>query len=66
MSEEINFRDPDMAKRIAQKICQLTPKKGNIKICHICGTHEWTISHFGLRSLLPPNLEVIAGPGCPV
>ena len=35
-------------------------------MCHVCGTHEWTITHFGLRSLLPENVEVIAGPGCPV
>jgi hydrogenase expression/formation protein HypD len=55
-----------MAKRVAAKISQLTPKTGTIKICHVCGTHEWTISHFGLRSLLPNNIEVIAGPGCPV
>ncbi len=55
-----------MAKRVADKIRQLTPKTGTIKICHVCGTHEWTISHFGIRSLLPPNIEVIAGPGCPV
>jgi len=28
--------------------------------------HEWTISRFGLRSLLPKGLEVRSGPGCPV
>ena len=61
-----SYRDPKMAKRIAEKIKALTPKTGTVKICHICGTHEWTISHFGIRSLLPENLEVIAGPGCPV
>ena len=66
MAQNPNFRDPEMARQIAEKISQLTPKTGSIKICHVCGTHEWTISHFGLRSLLPTNLEVIAGPGCPV
>jgi hydrogenase expression/formation protein HypD len=35
-------------------------------ICHVCGTHEWTISHAGLRALLPKNVNLIAGPGCPV
>ena len=44
----------------------MAPKKGTVKFCHVCGTHEWTITHFGLRSLLPDNVEVIAGPGCPV
>lgn len=66
VAQNVNFRDPDMAKRIAAKINQLATKTGNVKICHVCGTHEWTISHFGIRSLLPKNIEVIAGPGCPV
>ncbi len=66
MSESMRFRDPKTAKEIAQKIAEVAPKTGEIKICHVCGTHEWTITHFGLRSLLPKNVEVIAGPGCPV
>jgi hydrogenase expression/formation protein HypD len=66
MAENMRFRNPETAKEIAKKIHEVTPKKGQIKICHVCGTHEWTITHFGLRSLLPPNIEVIAGPGCPV
>jgi hydrogenase expression/formation protein HypD len=66
MTEKLRFRDPELAKSIAQKIHALTPKEQIVKICHICGTHEWTITHYGLRSLLPSNIEVIAGPGCPV
>jgi hydrogenase expression/formation protein HypD len=60
------FRDAATAKLVAEKIRELAPKKGTVKICHVCGTHEWTITHYGLRNLLPPNIEVIAGPGCPV
>jgi hydrogenase expression/formation protein HypD len=60
------FRDASTAKRVTEKIRGLASKKGAIKICHVCGTHEWTITHYGLRKLLPPNIEVIAGPGCPV
>jgi hydrogenase expression/formation protein HypD len=66
MAEKLPFRDLDLAKRVADKIKILTPKDKTIKICHVCGTHEWTITHYGIRSLLPKNLEVIAGPGCPV
>jgi len=33
---------------------------------HICGTHEASIARSGLRSLLPPNLKIVMGPGCPV
>ncbi len=66
MQENLKFRDPTVAKNIALKIQALTENKEKIKICHVCGTHEWTITHFGLRTLLPENVEVIAGPGCPV
>jgi len=66
MVEKLRFRDPKMAERVAEKIREIAPKKSLVKICHVCGTHEWTITHFGIRSLLPKNVEVIAGPGCPV
>jgi hydrogenase expression/formation protein HypD len=66
MAEKLRFRDPEFAKNIAQKIREVTPKDDTVKFCHVCGTHEWTITHYGLRSLLPKNVEVIAGPGCPV
>jgi hydrogenase expression/formation protein HypD len=66
MTQNLRFRNPELAQNIAAKIKALAPKKGQVKICHVCGTHEWTITHYGLRSLLPSNVEVIAGPGCPV
>lgn len=66
MTEKLRFRDPSLAKRVATKIQEVAPKEGTVKICHVCGTHEWTITHFGVRNLLPSNVEVIAGPGCPV
>jgi len=59
------FRDPKLARRLTERIRTLTPPHP-VKICHVCGTHEWTISHYGLRSLLPESVDVIAGPGCPV
>ena len=66
MSDNMKFRDPELAKSVAQKIKALAPKNETVKFCHVCGTHEWTITHYGLRSLLPSNVDVIAGPGCPV
>ena len=38
----------------------------NLKFMHVCGTHEHTISKFGLRTLLPKEIEILSGPGCPV
>ncbi|RLG75880.1 MAG: hydrogenase formation protein HypD [Thermoprotei archaeon] len=37
-----------------------------VKIMDFCGTHEWTITHYGIRTLVPDGVELIAGPGCPV
>lgn len=36
------------------------------KIMNVCGGHERSITHAGLRGILPPNIELIPGPGCPV
>jgi hydrogenase expression/formation protein HypD len=66
MVEKLRFRDPELTRQVVQGIQKLALKRDNVKICHVCGTHEWTITHYGLRSLLPTNVEVIAGPGCPV
>jgi hydrogenase expression/formation protein HypD len=66
LAERSRFRDPELAKKVSEKMVEIAPKKDVVKICHVCGTHEWTITHYGLRSLLPKNVEVIAGPGCPV
>lgn len=59
------FRDPTLAKKVAEHIKKMAPTY-SVKFCHVCGTHEWTITHYGIRSLLPENVKVIAGPGCPV
>ena len=53
------------AKQWLQRIHDL-PLTGKIKIMNVCGGHERTITHAGLRTLLPDNIELIPGPGCPV
>jgi len=65
MEQLAGFRDAALAKRVVEQIRKVAPSYP-VKICHVCGTHEWTISHYGLRSLLPESVDVIAGPGCPV
>ena len=59
------YRDKALAEKAAKAIRKLAPE-GKIKFMHVCGTHEQTITRFGLRSLLPENIEIIPGPGCPV
>ncbi|HDQ25570.1 MAG TPA: hydrogenase formation protein HypD, partial [bacterium] len=40
--------------------------KRPVNIMEICGTHTMDISRYGLRRLLPKNINLISGPGCPV
>lgn len=37
-----------------------------LRIMEVCGTHTHEIFRLGIRSLLPENIELISGPGCPV
>jgi hydrogenase expression/formation protein HypD len=59
------FNDRSTAGRIIRQIKYLSDDK-KIKLMHVCGTHEQTITKNGLRSLLPENIDVVTGPGCPV
>lgn len=45
---------------------EISGSLGEIKLMNVCGTHEMTIVKHGLRDLLPENIKLIAGPGCPV
>lgn len=38
----------------------------SIRLMEVCGTHTMTAFRSGLRSLLPPNVALLSGPGCPV
>lgn len=59
------FNDKSTATRIIRKIKDISGTN-KIKLMHVCGTHEQTITKNGLRALLPQNVEVVPGPGCPV
>lgn len=38
----------------------------NIRIMEVCGGHTLAIRKYGIQNLLPPNIELLSGPGCPV
>jgi hydrogenase expression/formation protein HypD len=61
------FRDPELARgqlaAIARTICGY-PR--SIALMEVCGTHTMAICQHGLRALLPPQIRLISGPGCPV
>jgi hydrogenase expression/formation protein HypD len=64
----VRFRDPDLARRLAETIARVTDEIGRspVSVMHVCGSHEQAIAKFGLRAVFPKTLNVIMGPGCPV
>ncbi|NJK88393.1 MAG: hydrogenase formation protein HypD, partial [Myxococcales bacterium] len=42
------------------------PLHGRVRVMNVCGGHERSITMAGVRGALPPDLELIPGPGCPV
>lgn len=59
------FRDSRLADLLVESIKQNSGDR-RFRIVHVCGTHEDTITKYGIRSMLPENIEVLMGPGCPV
>ncbi|MBO5555911.1 MAG: hydrogenase formation protein HypD, partial [Oscillospiraceae bacterium] len=39
---------------------------GKVKLMEVCGTHTMAIAKAGIRSVLPDQVELLSGPGCPV
>jgi hydrogenase expression/formation protein HypD len=60
------FRDNHTAQKLTKYIRQLADSERKYRIVHVCGTHEDTITKYGIRAMLPKNVEVLMGPGCPV
>ncbi|MBN2188037.1 MAG: hydrogenase formation protein HypD [Chitinispirillaceae bacterium] len=60
------FRDTATAKKLVGAINSRAGGLGQVRIMEVCGTHTMEIGRLGLRKLLPENIELISGPGCPV
>lgn len=58
------YRQSDLARTLADKIAEMTSRP--LKLMEVCGGHTHTIFKYGIEDLLPPNIEMIHGPGCPV
>lgn len=59
------FRNRNLIKRLSEKIETIIPPQ-EINIMEVCGTHTQSFCRFGMDKILPHNLRLIAGPGCPV
>jgi len=60
------FREPELITRTASEIRRLADAKRHYRFMEVCGGHTHSIYRFGLKDLLPSNIELVHGPGCPV
>jgi len=58
------YRDSEIAKQLLEKIKKNCRR--NIRLMEVCGTHTVSIFRSGIRSVLPPTVSLLSGPGCPV
>jgi hydrogenase expression/formation protein HypD len=60
------YRDPALARGLAAEIASLVTPGDVVRVMEVCGGHTHAIYRHGLEELLPPEVELVHGPGCPV
>ncbi|HBG04751.1 MAG: hydrogenase formation protein HypD [Geobacteraceae bacterium GWC2_58_44] len=61
------YRDRRTVLGLAERIGKLASgRTAPMTFMEVCGTHTMAIYQYGIRSLLPPEVRLISGPGCPV
>jgi hydrogenase expression/formation protein HypD len=60
------YRDGELARGLARRIAAEASKDRDYRFMEFCGGHTHAISRYGIEDLLPENIRMIHGPGCPV
>ena len=60
------FRDAELGRAVAGQILSLVEPGRHYKFMEVCGGHTHSIYKYGIDDLLPANVELVHGPGCPV
>lgn len=60
------FRDGELARQIGARITAEADPSRNYDFMEFCGGHTHAISRYGVTELLPANVRMVHGPGCPV
>lgn len=70
MLSEAAFRQPYPARKLLDAIAGMQfpghSAERPLRLMEVCGTHTMAIAKSGLKSLLPPTVKLLSGPGCPV
>lgn len=64
MKYQAEYRDPDAIRRLAQALARTCTRPHTIM--EVCGGQTHAFLKYGLEQLLPPTLQLVHGPGCPV
>ena len=64
MKHQQEYRDPQLVRRLADEIHRTVTRPWTIM--EICGGQTHAILRYGLDQILPPEIELVHGPGCPV
>ena len=60
------FRDAELGRVLAGEILAAVEPGRHYKVMEVCGGHTHSIYKYGVDDLLPANVELVHGPGCPV
>ena len=60
------FRDAELGRVVAGEILSTVEPGRHYKVMEVCGGHTHSIYKYGVDDLLPANVELVHGPGCPV
>ncbi len=60
------YRDPALIKNVIAEINRTIDPQRRYRLMEVCGGHTHAIYRHGLQQILPENLELVHGPGCPV
>lgn len=67
MKFQDEFRDRELVRNMAGNIRRMAERlPAPVNFMEVCGTHTMSIYQYGIRSLLPENVRLVSGPGCPV
>ncbi len=60
------YRDAELGRALSTEIAAIAEPGRHYKVMEVCGGHTHAIYKYGIDDLLPANVELVHGPGCPV
>ncbi|AEG60608.1 hydrogenase formation protein HypD [Desulforamulus ruminis] len=65
MGQRAEYREREKIDQLVKLIEKISGGR-SLTVMEVCGTHAVAVFRHGLKSILPPNIRLVSGPGCPV